>query len=289
VRARGQFLFVLLGAKLALVVGRLRHTLGACHYCTRLPRLALLALTESTNDFAPSGSNPLIAIDRRITGRGRAAYFERKLEEALYESDMRVSLVAEHDGRAVGFIMVRVDFGEFGRIEPTAVMDTIGVDPDYRGQGIGRALMSQLLTNLTTLRVEHIRTDIDWRDGGEPSKRQGGERHARRTRRSLTSSSHPACVWPAAPQRRAGLTALSELRRFCVICASPWNVGSGRSPLGLSIPRFRSFGSLPHWTRSCALTDSFGRPSTMRRVWRRTSTEGRAAREVFLVNKLAEA
>ena len=106
----------------------------------------------------------LIAIDRRITGRDRSAYFERKLAEALHESDVRVSLVAELDGRPVGFIMVRVDFGEFGRIEATAVMDTVGVDPDYREQGIGRALLSQLLTNLSTLRVERIRTEIDWRD-----------------------------------------------------------------------------------------------------------------------------
>ena len=69
--------------------------------------------------------------------------------EALHESDVRVSLVAEQDGRPVGFIMARVDFGEFGRFEPTAVMDTIGVDPDYRDRGIGRALLSQLLINLT--------------------------------------------------------------------------------------------------------------------------------------------
>jgi ribosomal protein S18 acetylase RimI-like enzyme len=106
----------------------------------------------------------LIAIDRRITGRDRSAYFERKLDEALHESDIRVSLLAEQDGRPVGFIMARVDLGEFGRVEPTAVMDTIGVDPDYRQQGIGRALLSQLLMNLRTLRVERIRTEIDWRD-----------------------------------------------------------------------------------------------------------------------------
>jgi ribosomal protein S18 acetylase RimI-like enzyme len=106
----------------------------------------------------------LIAIDRRITGRDRSGYFERKLAEALHESDIRVSLVAEQDGRPVGFIMARVDLGEFGRVESTAVLDTIGVDPDYRQHGIGRALLSQLLVNLGTLRVERIRTEIDWRD-----------------------------------------------------------------------------------------------------------------------------
>ncbi len=106
----------------------------------------------------------LVAIDRRITGRDRSAYFERKLAEAMHESDVRVSLVAEIDGRAVGFIMARVDLGEFGRIELAAVMDTIGVDPDYAGRGVGRALLSQLLANLTTLRVDKVLTEVDWGD-----------------------------------------------------------------------------------------------------------------------------
>jgi ribosomal protein S18 acetylase RimI-like enzyme len=114
--------------------------------------------------MAESDVRALVAIDRRITGRQRSAYFERKLAEALHESDVRVSLVAERDGGPVGFIMARVDSGEFGRIATTAVLDTIGVDPDYRDQGIGRALLSQLLVNLMTLRVEHIRTEVDWHD-----------------------------------------------------------------------------------------------------------------------------
>ena len=108
----------------------------------------------------------LVAIDRRITGRDRTAYFENKLAEALAESDIRVSLVAECDSVPVGFIMARVDLGEFGRMEPVAIMDTIGVDLDYRDRGVGRALLSQLLVNLTTLRVERVRTELDWRERG---------------------------------------------------------------------------------------------------------------------------
>lgn len=106
----------------------------------------------------------LVGIDRRITGRDRVAYFQRKLAEALTESDVRISLVAQLDGIPVGFIMARVDLGEFGRVETTAVIDTIGVDPDYRNRGVGRALISQLLVNLATLRVEKVRTEVDWQD-----------------------------------------------------------------------------------------------------------------------------
>jgi GNAT superfamily N-acetyltransferase len=106
----------------------------------------------------------LVAIDRQITGRDRVEYFQRKLADALTESDVRVSLVAELDTVAVGFIMARVDLGEFGRVETTAVIDTLGVDPDYQNRGVGRALVSQLLANLGTLRVEKVRTEVDWRD-----------------------------------------------------------------------------------------------------------------------------
>jgi ribosomal protein S18 acetylase RimI-like enzyme len=114
--------------------------------------------------MAEGDLHALVGIDRRITGRDRAEYFQRKLTDALTESDVRVSLVAELDSVPVGFIMARVDLGEFGRVETTAVIDTIGVDPDYQKRGVGRALVSQLLTNLGTLRVEKVRTEVDWQD-----------------------------------------------------------------------------------------------------------------------------
>ena len=112
----------------------------------------------------PEDLAAIVAIDRRITGRDRARYFERKMADALHESDIRVSLVAEMDGRPVGFVMARVDLGEFGHTEPAAVLDTIGVDWDYQDKGVGRALLSQLLVNLGTLRVEALRTEVDWTD-----------------------------------------------------------------------------------------------------------------------------
>lgn len=106
----------------------------------------------------------LVAIDRAITGRDRNRYLECKLNEALHESDVGVSLVAEADGSQVGFVMARVSLGEFGQIEPIAEIDTIGIHPDYRGQGVGRALLSQLFANLLILRVEKVMTEVGWSD-----------------------------------------------------------------------------------------------------------------------------
>lgn len=103
----------------------------------------------------------LIRIDKKITGAEHAEYYGRKVKEAFGESGIRVSMVAEVDGHIVGFIMARVDFGEFGRTEPTAVLDTIAVDPGFAHHHIGSVLLSQLLANLTTLRLETIRTEVD--------------------------------------------------------------------------------------------------------------------------------
>jgi predicted N-acetyltransferase YhbS len=104
----------------------------------------------------------IIRLDRKITGRNRTAYLTRKAEEVLKQSSIRVSLVAEVQGQLAGFLMARVDFGEFGRTEPTAVLDTIGVDPDYTRQHVGRALLEQLLLNLRSLRTEHVVTELEW-------------------------------------------------------------------------------------------------------------------------------
>ena len=123
----------------------------------------------------------LACIDRKITGQDRTEYLRAKLAEALYDSGVRVSLVAELDGSPMGFVMARMDFGEFGHTEPVAVIDTIGVDPDFTGRGVGEALLSQLLTNLAGLNVERVETTVARADfdllgflyhcGFEPSQR----------------------------------------------------------------------------------------------------------------------
>ncbi len=106
----------------------------------------------------------IISIDAENSGTERADYFTRKQNENLHQSGVRVSLVAERDGYPVGFIMARVDYGEFGRASTEAVMDTIGVDPGFRNQGIGRFLMAKLVANLKVLQVETVRTEVDWND-----------------------------------------------------------------------------------------------------------------------------
>ena len=109
-----------------------------------------------TEDDAPA----ITAIDEKITGTARADYLRRTVDEALNDSSVRVSLVAEYGGFVVGFIMASVDYGDFGQTEPMAVIDTIGVKPDQGHHGVGAALLSQLMMNLAGLQIEKVRTEI---------------------------------------------------------------------------------------------------------------------------------
>ncbi len=108
----------------------------------------------------------VVRIDRAITGRDRRDYMRRQLAEAMQDSPVRVSLSARRDGVVVGFLMARTDLGDFGRVEPVAVVDTIGVDPAYAHRGIGHALVSQLFANLGALRIERVETIVAPRDFG---------------------------------------------------------------------------------------------------------------------------
>jgi ribosomal protein S18 acetylase RimI-like enzyme len=129
----------------------------------------------------PDDLPQIVRIDREITGRDRQAYIASKLDEAMDDAGIRVSLTARMDGAIVGFAMARADVGDFGRTEPVAVLDTIGVDPAYGRRGIGHALVSQLFGNLAALKIDRVETVVAPNDlkllgflynvGFRPSKR----------------------------------------------------------------------------------------------------------------------
>jgi ribosomal protein S18 acetylase RimI-like enzyme len=110
----------------------------------------------------PADLDAVIAVDAKNTGRRREEFFRIKLQQNLQETGIKVSLAAEIDGIFVGFLLARVYYGEFGTLEPVAVLDTIDVQPDFRGRGVGDALLQQLRVNLHALGVGTLRTEVGW-------------------------------------------------------------------------------------------------------------------------------
>ena len=115
--------------------------------------------------MAAADLDGIVAVDRRLSRRDRRDYLRGRLEEALDDSALRVSLAAVRGGVLAGFLMARADHGDFGRTEPVAVLDTIGVDPAQTRQGVARALLTQLFANLAALRIERVETLVTPADG----------------------------------------------------------------------------------------------------------------------------
>lgn len=116
------------------------------------------------HSMTPSDLADIVRIDKNISAVDHSAYLQAKLAEAMMDSSVRISLVARRDGVNVGYLMARADLGDFGRTEPVAIVDTLGVDPEYAHHGVGRALMSQLLVNLGALRIERLETVVATRN-----------------------------------------------------------------------------------------------------------------------------
>lgn len=110
----------------------------------------------------PDDLEAVIAVDARVTGRRREEYYKLKLKQALSDTGIEVSLGAELDGLFAGFLLARVYYGEFGALERVAVLDTMAVSPDFRGRGVGSALLDQLRVNLLALGIRTLQTEVSW-------------------------------------------------------------------------------------------------------------------------------
>jgi len=109
--------------------------------------------------------NAIVEIDSLVGGKSRPQYYERKLRRLTDSSEQIVSsLVAEIDGRVVGFLMGEVFYGEFGIPESQATIDTIGVHPKMQRSGIARRLIEEFVTNMKAIGVTSIRTLVSWND-----------------------------------------------------------------------------------------------------------------------------
>ena len=87
----------------------------------------------------------VVRIDEKVLGTERRDFWKRKI--AYTDVYPRPALVAESEGKVVGFIMGYVSGWEFGVPDTNGWIDTLGVDPDYQRRGIGKALFNALIEN----------------------------------------------------------------------------------------------------------------------------------------------
>lgn len=105
----------------------------------------------------------IIEIDEKVLGEKRSEHWERKLS-MMNEKTSQVSLVAEVEGKVVGFIFGDVSSWEFGVPDTIGWIDTVGVDPVYQKRGLATALAHELIKNLKKTGVSMIYTLVSWDD-----------------------------------------------------------------------------------------------------------------------------
>lgn len=102
-------------------------------------------------------------IDKLVLGQSRPDYWELKLELADKRSPVS-SLVAEIEGKVIGFVIGDARGWEYSVAENIGWIDTIGVDPECQRKGIAKMLMTEMINNLKKVGVEKIYTFVNWRD-----------------------------------------------------------------------------------------------------------------------------
>ena len=106
----------------------------------------------------------IVTIDEKITGQYRPEIWETRCAYYL-RRDPDAALVAVEKGaegeRVVGFMLGEVRSGEFGLEAPTGWIEVLGVDPDYRGQAVGRRLAEAMLEHFVSRDAEMVRTLVD--------------------------------------------------------------------------------------------------------------------------------
>lgn len=84
-----------------------------------------------------------------------------KLIEKHAQRDEDICLVAELDGKIVGFMISYILTLGFG-IEKSAWIATLGVKPEYMGQDIGKNLALKIFEYYKSEGIENVYTSVRW-------------------------------------------------------------------------------------------------------------------------------
>lgn len=106
----------------------------------------------------------IVDIDTKVLGESRRDYWVTKIIKQADTRPPDASLVAEIDGKVVGFILGEVSGWEFKVPNNIGWIDTIGIDPDYQNRGIAKLLANALVENLKRYGVDTIYTLVNWND-----------------------------------------------------------------------------------------------------------------------------
>ena len=121
-----------------------------------LTRLSMRPLTIGDLDA-------IVEIDRKVLGKTRRDFWKKKIDLPTPRYSLS-GLVAELEGKVIGFILGEVSGWEFGIPDTVGWISTIGIDPDYQHRGVARKLSQKFIKNLKAIGVNVVYTLVNWSD-----------------------------------------------------------------------------------------------------------------------------
>jgi ribosomal protein S18 acetylase RimI-like enzyme len=110
----------------------------------------------------PTDLERVIAIDSQQYGGPRRSFFEKRLAQAKEHQRDYIQVGVDQNDVLVGFAFARILRGEFGREQPVATLDAIGVMAACREQGFGHELMDGLTKALRREGVQSLQSQANW-------------------------------------------------------------------------------------------------------------------------------
>lgn len=101
----------------------------------------------------------VMRIARAIDKSSPRVDYGRIVDDIQASSD--AGLVAEIDGKVVGFMLGTVSSGSFG-VDKCAWIVQFGVDPKFMGQGIGKKLADRIFEFYRRKGVKNVLTTVKW-------------------------------------------------------------------------------------------------------------------------------
>lgn len=105
----------------------------------------------------------IVEIDRKVLGKVRREFWRNKIDLPNPRYPLS-GLVAQIEGKVIGFIVGEVSGWEFGIPETVGWISTIGVDPDYQHKGVARRLSEEFIKRLKEIGVSVVYTLVNWND-----------------------------------------------------------------------------------------------------------------------------
>ena len=105
-------------------------------------------------------SEDISRIQESITKEPSTIDYHKVVQEEV-KKDNSVNVVAELDGKVVGFIITYILHGGFG-LEKSAWIGLFGVTPKYMGSGIGKRMAKKVFDELTKMNIKNVFTSVKW-------------------------------------------------------------------------------------------------------------------------------